>query len=252
MMQERELLDAITVIARQAGEKIMVHFRGTRQATEKADRSPVTDADLEANRFIMAELLRLAPDIPIISEEDEQISTLTPSARYWLVDPLDGTRSFVSGEGEFTVNIGLIENSYPVMGAIHLPRSDVLYYGAKGIGAFRRNAKEEAVPIRARNTPSDGVDVVKSSHHPSKRVEAFLSRLQVRSEKAASSSVKFCVVAEGQADVYPRFGTTMEWDTAAGQAIVEAAGGRVEFEDGARFSYGKPTFTNPPFIVYGA
>ncbi len=251
MMVNDSLFHAIAGLAREAGRSIMTHFSGARASRAKADQSPVTEADLAAHAVILEGLKRFAPDIPIVSEEDEQLAGGAPGRRYWLVDPLDGTKSFVRGSGEFTVNIGLIEDGYPVMGAIHIPASDMLYYGKEGAGCFRRKGEGEEEAIRARSAPEEGVYVLKSSHHASAHVDAYLKDFRVLDANAVASSMKFCRIAEGEADLYPRFGPTMEWDTAAGQAIVEAAGGTVKCLDGKRFAYGKAQWRNPPFIVRG-
>ncbi len=229
----------------------MTHYAGSREARAKEDSSPVTDADIEAHHLILAALQRLNPAVPVISEEDEALATLRPSPCFWLVDPLDGTRGFVSGKGDFTVNIGLIEADYPTLGAIYIPRQDTLYLGGVGSGAMRQRGSDSFEPVYARTPPAGGMRVIQSSHHPSVRMQEFLKRYPVQHSTSASSSVKFCVLAEGGADLYPRLGRTMEWDTAAGQAILEAAGGRMETLEGKRFHYGKPHFENPGFMAFG-
>lgn len=251
MMLSEPLMLEISRIARKAGHRIMEHYAGNRESRAKADRSPVTDADIDASNYILLQLKSFTPEIPALSEENEDFTAFVPTVRYWLIDPLDGTRSYVRGSGAFTVNIGLIENHYPVMGAIYLPLEDMLYYGAAGTGAFCRRGENPPVPIHTRAVPQEGMRVIKSSHHPSRNMDQFLSAFPVHEVTAASSSVKFCLLAEGKADLYPRLSPTMEWDTAAGQAILEAAGGRVETLNGARLSYGKPGSENPSFAAFG-
>ncbi len=237
-------------IARGAGELIMDYFTGGYGQSKKADDSPVTEADFAANKYITQELAKIAPEIPIIAEEDETIGE-HHHARFFLVDPLDGTKSFVRGEQEFTVNIGLIENNKPVFGVIYCPPHKILYYGMVGSGAYKQEGTNKAQRIKVRKAPSDGLVVVKSRSHPSKMAEAYLQSLKIKDVLPSSSSAKFCAVAEGSADIYPRFGRTMEWDTAAGQAILEASGGRVETTDGKPFLYGKKGFENPGFVAFG-
>lgn len=228
----------------------MGYFGGDISARKKQDHSPVTDADIAANHHIINALSMLDDSIPIIAEEDETISA-TQHTRFWLVDPLDGTRSFVRGEAEFTVNIGLIEHGVPVLGVIYAPPQNLLYYGGKNLGAWREKEKGKPEEIKARKPQVDGLVVVRSRSHPSKTAEAFLQTLAIKEMLPSSSSMKLCMVAEGTADMYPRFGRTMEWDTAAGHAILDAAGGRVEMVDGRPLTYGKAGYENPHFIAYG-
>ena len=242
---EAQYLERCVEIARDAGKLIMTYFSGQFTTRQKEDNSPVTDADIAANQLITAALLQLAPNIPIIAEEDEEAGTHGHSL-FWLVDPLDGTRSFVRGEGEFTVNIGLIQHGKPVLGVIYVPTTQTMYYGAIGTGAFKNT-----VPIMARTAPTDGLIVTRSKSHPSPATTAYMETLKIREVRSGSSSIKFCEIAEGRADIYPRFGRTMEWDTAAGHAILAAAGGRVETTDGKPLTYGKPGYENPHFIAFG-
>ncbi len=228
----------------------MTYFEGNLNTRKKGDNSPVTDADVAANALIVNALHLISPQIPVVAEEDDVLAA-DGHETFWLVDPLDGTRSFVRGEPEFTVNIGLICNQKPVLGVIYVPATGILYHGVTGKGAFREGGQGQAVPISVRKPADDGLVVVKSRSHPSEATTAFLSTLKVKEMIPGSSSVKFCQVAEGAADIYPRFGRTMEWDTAAGHAILDAAGGRVVNVDGSPFLYGKAGYENPPFIAYG-
>lgn len=237
-------------IARGAGELIMQYFTAGFETSRKQDSSPVTDADIAANRFITEALAKLAPHIPAVAEEDEVIND-AGHARFWLVDPLDGTRSFIRGEPEFTVNIGLIENGAPKLGVIYVPPLKRMYFASEGRGAFRLDDGKEPQRLHARKPADDGLVVVKSKSHPSPATTAYLETINVKEMRPGSSSVKFCLIAEGSADIYPRFGRTMEWDTAAGHTILNEAGGRVETVDGKTLAYGKPGFENPHFIAYG-
>jgi 3'(2'), 5'-bisphosphate nucleotidase len=246
---QNKYLESVIEISLKAGEILMRYFKNGYVLNHKDDKSPVTDADIAANALITNALKEIDASIPVIAEEDEVLGD--SAERFWLVDPLDGTRAFVAGEPEFTVNVGLIENGTPVMGVIYVPAQRLLYYGAAGQGAFRSHDGAAHQKISVRPKPTDGVVVVKSKSHPSPKTQAFLDTIKVKEMIAGSSSVKFCQVAEGSADIYPRFGRTMEWDTAAGHAILNAAGGRVTTAEGAPLVYGKPGFENPYFIAYG-
>lgn len=237
-------------IARAAGNIIMGYFSNGYSSTKKSDDSPVTEADIAANKYIIGRLADYFPHIPVIAEEDE-VPGSAEHTRFFLVDPLDGTRSFVRGEPEFTVNIGLIENKRPVLGVIYCPPQDILYFGIVGRNACKQAGDGVPELIKVRPAPDKGLTVVRSRSHPSKATNDYLAALAVNELISGSSSVKFCMVAEGSADIYPRFGRTMEWDTAAGDAILQAAGGSVETTDGKPLSYGKVGFENPPFIAFG-
>ena len=245
-----EYLASCCAIARDAGALIMTYYSGQFVTSHKQDKSPVTDADIAANQLIVKALLELAPHIPIIAEEDETLNA-GGHELFWLVDPLDGTRSFVRGEPEFTVNIGLIDKNQPVLGVIYCPPQEVLYFGQVGQGAFRVDKDGTKTAMKTRTPSEDGLVIVRSRTEPTPVSLAFLKTITVKEMISGSSSVKFCKVAEGSADLYPRFGRTMEWDTAAGHAILQAAGGRVVTTDGKSLTYGKPGFENPHFIAYG-
>ncbi len=220
---------------------------------QKADKTPVTEADLSAEQIIIEMLEGAFPNIPVFAEELVEAEGLPPSAtRFWAVDPLDGTREFVAKNGEFAVCIGLVEDGRPVLGVLHGPAVG-LTYAAHGPGTATRQRGAGAIePIRARPPSPEGLVVVHSrSHENSRRLGEFLQNYPVRSRLSCGSALKFGVIAAGEADLYPRFGTTMEWDTAAGQAILEAAGGRVETFAGAPLTYGKPGLKNDGFIAWG-
>ena len=244
-------------ICRSAGEAILEVYKTDFAVERKEDNSPVTQADRAAHAVIAEGLAGAYPEIPVISEEgaDTPYEARREWRRFWLVDPLDGTKEFVKRNGEFTVNIALVEDGFPVFGMIYAPVFDLLYYGDRR-GAFKAERDGAAVPLRVRETgaaAADGSPVVlaASRSHPSPKLAGYLERLQPRKVERLErgSSLKFCTVAEGAAHVYPRFGGTMEWDTAAGQAIVEAAGGAVRAPDGTRLRYNKEQLRNGHFIA---
>jgi 3'(2'), 5'-bisphosphate nucleotidase len=249
-----ELLAPVCGIARRAGHEILEVY-GSDFATEaKADASPLTEADLRAHRLIVAELAKLTPELPILSEESSQVGWEERRhwQRYWLVDPLDGTKEFVARNGEFTVNIALVDNGRPVLGVVHIPVSDTTYSGAPGFGAWRESADRPPVPIAVRPRAALPLRVLGSRSHGSPRLAAKLEKLGPHQFLPAGSSIKLCLVADGSADLYPRMGGSSEWDIAAGQAVVEAAGGQVvSIEDGLALRYNKPDLLNPKFLAYG-
>lgn len=247
------LLEIARRAALAAGEAILRVYAAPFEVREKGDKTPVTEADLAAERVILAMLREACPEIPIVSEEMVDAEGLPPSAsRFWVVDPLDGTREFVAKNGEFAVLIGLVEAGRPVLGVVHGPAVG-LTYAACGAGtATRWRNGHPAERIQARTTPPDGLVVAHSrSHENSRRLGEFLQNYPVRERRSCGSALKFGLLAAGEADLYPRFGTTMEWDTAAGQAILEAAGGRVETMTGEPLAYGKPGLKNDGFLAWG-
>jgi 3'(2'), 5'-bisphosphate nucleotidase len=248
-----QLAEELTQIARWAGDEIMKIYAGDFETSRKADKSPVTAADVGAERVIVAALRRLTPDIPVVAEEEAHAQGLPEHApeRFWLVDPLDGTKEFVARNGEFTVNIALVERTAPVLGIVHLPALDQMYRGHSGI-AERSVAGAAFERISARTPPAEGgIMTISRSHAADERVKVEALGERVQGTMVAGSSLKFCRLAEGVADLYPRFGTTMEWDTAAGHAVLAAAGGSVATVEGAPLAYGKPGFRNPHFIARG-
>ncbi|HKT19494.1 MAG TPA: 3'(2'),5'-bisphosphate nucleotidase CysQ [Stellaceae bacterium] len=249
----RELVEAARRAARAASAAILEIYATPFDVRRKEDLSPVTEADERAERIIIEALRDAAPGIPAIAEElaaAQNLPALGP--RFWLIDPLDGTKEFIAKNDEFSVNIGLIEGDRPVLGVIHAPVANVTY-AAAGLGSATRQEGDNApVPITARKPPARGLVVAHSrSHAASQKLAAFLADYPNAKRRISGSAIKFCFLAEGSADLYPRFGTTMEWDTAAGQAILEAAGGSVTTLDGAPLRYGKPLFRNPGFIARG-
>ncbi len=246
-----QLTNALRAIAEGAGREIMEVYRTAFEVHDKADHSPVTDADTRAENFILSELQKLAPQIPVVAEESFAAGKIPDiqGKDFFLVDPLDGTKEFVNHNGEFTVNIALIRAGSPVVGVVHLPVLDVSYW-SDGQRAWRRRDSAVA-PITCRAPDSDGLVVVASRSHRDAATDEFLKNYQVKELIAAGSSLKLCRVAEGSADLYPRLGRTMEWDIASGHAVLLAAGGTVTTLDGGDFKYGKPGFDNPFFMATG-
>lgn len=256
---EAELVGPVARIAEAAGATILKHYgAGSFAVSHKADASPLTLADLAANALICKALRDLTPDVPIVTEETE----VPPFAlrrkwhRFWLVDPLDGTKEFLSRNGEFTVNIALVAPDRPVLGVVHAPTLQRTYYAVRGGGAWMSNRSEPPQRLcPGTATAPRKLCIVASRSHGSPDVEAFITRLQDVGHEVecigAGSSLKFCLCAEGSADIYPRFGTTMEWDTAAGQIIAEEAGHVVrEVNTMKTLSYNKTALHNPHFVVH--
>lgn len=259
-MTLQELLAPVSAIARQAGAAILeVYHRDDHGVQHKADESPLTAADLAAHHLITAALEKLAPDLPVLSEESADVPWPTRQGwkRYWLVDPLDGTKEFINRNGEFTVNIALVDDGVPVLGVVYVPTLDLLYCGAQGFGATReaggqrtRIATVEVVPGQMQ------MRVVASRRNGGDELDAWLARLRRRFPElelvSMGSSLKICLVAEGRADIYPRLAPTCEWDTAAAQAILEAAGGILTDTAFLPYRYNrKAELRNPHFFAIG-
>lgn len=253
MTDYNELLPELDATAKRAGEAILAIYRTDFDVERKADFSPVTQADLDAEAIILEVLRRLTPDIPVIAEEEASAGRLPEVGDvFWLVDPLDGTREFMNRNGEFTVNIALIENRHPVLGVVHAPERRLSFIGSIAGGATRQEGDGPAKKITVRTPPTKGLTVVASRRHGSNaEIEKFLNGRKVTQQITCGSSLKFCVVASGEADLYPRFGPTMEWDTAAGHAVLAAAGGCLTTPDGEDFLYRKADFRNGNFIAWG-
>ncbi len=246
------MLEKIAAISELAGEAIMKVYSRDFKVEYKDDSSPLTEADKASHEVIDAALRKLAPGIPVVSEEGADIPWAERSSykSFWLVDPLDGTKEFIKRNGEFTVNIALIEGNAPVLGVIYVPAKGQLYYGSRTAGAYRQARGEEAVRIERSLIPKDSpVRAVVSRSHPSPEVQGFLKAYNVTNSVEAGSSLKFCLVAEDKADIYPRLGPTWEWDSAAGHAIAEAAGCLVTMPDGSPLTYNKESLKNPGFVV---
>ena len=249
------LLEPLAELARVAGMKILeIYNQEDLGVEQKADKSPLTAADMAAHHAILAGLQALTPDIPVLSEESASLSYDERSAWsvYWLVDPLDGTKEFIKRNGEFTVNIALIEEGVPVLGVVHVPVTNTSYLGCRGMGAFKQSEHAGRQPIRVREQLGNPVMVVGSRSHRGDSLVAFLDRLGTHEMVGMGSSLKLCLVAEGVADIYPRLGPTSEWDTAAAQCVVEQAGGYVTDTGMQPLRYNtKDSLLNPYFLVFG-
>ena len=248
-----DLQEAVIVIARDAAAAIMQVYANAFEVEQKSDASPLTAADRAAHGVIVEGLNRLTPDWPVLSEEDAGIpwETRRHWTRYWLVDPLDGTREFVKRNGEFTVKIALIDDGVAVFGVVLAPVGGALWHGVLGQRAYRRDGEVD-VELRTRVPATGTLRVAASRSHRDARTEALLSRIGDAETLGLGSSLKFCRIAEGSLDVYPRFGPTSEWDTAAAQCVLEAAGGAVIAPDGRAFRYNqRPTLLNGDFLALG-
>ena len=254
-----DLLQSLIYTAQRAGGAIMAVYATDFAVRDKVDTSPVTVADEAAEKIILADLAVIAPGVPVIAEESVAAGKVPAVAeRFFLVDPLDGTREFVARRDEFTVNVALIENGEPVLGVVFAPARRELYWGDVKAGkAGHIDADPDGTmpslgtAISARHAPAGGITAVASRSHRTPETDAFLANYPVVEFRSIGSSLKFCLVATGEADLYPRIGPTMEWDTAAGHAVLQAAGGRVTGLVGEPFRYGKPGFRNGNFLARG-
>jgi 3'(2'), 5'-bisphosphate nucleotidase len=247
-----QLLLEVIALAREAGHAILEVYASSFSVQEKEDRSPLTEADLRSEKLILAGLKRIAPEIPVLSEESGQVPWAARRnwSRLWVVDPLDGTREFVQRNGEFTVNIALVDNHRPVLGVVHAPALERSYYACEGAGAFRSDAQAAGRPIRAAKRGAGPERVVGSRSHRGNTLDGFLARVGAHEFVEVGSSLKLCLVAEGLADVYPRMGPTCEWDTAAGQCVLEQAGGQVLKLNGEPLAYNREDTLNPNFVGF--
>ena len=250
----KQLLDPVIQVAYEAGKAIMQIYDAGFSVDEKSDQTPVTEADMAAHNVIETRLRELTPHLPIITEE----ASAPPFAerqswpRYWLIDPLDGTREFIKRNGEFTVNIALIDGANSVMGVVYAPVKGVLYYAAKGQGAYKQESLDKPVAIHVREKCHEKVVIACGRSHPSQEIRQFLSRLDNYEIIHVGSALKSCMVAEGKADLYARLGPTSEWDTAAAQCVVEEAGGAITDTKMQRLKYNtKDSLLNPHFFVFG-
>lgn len=251
-------LQDLVAIARAAGEVILDIYQRDFQIDEKSDSSPVTEADTTAERLILERLAQLEPRLPVVAEEAVNRGEVPDIAeRFLLVDPLDGTKEFIQRRGDFTVNIGLVEHGLPVAGVVLAPARGELFAGRVGVGAWeaRKDSGYRWEPIAVRKANPSALVAVASRSHLSDETRDFIERHHVENFAQAGSSIKFCLVARGEADLYPRLGRTMEWDTAAADAVLRAAGGRVDTLDGKPLRYGKRNqandsdFANPHFVA---
>jgi 3'(2'), 5'-bisphosphate nucleotidase len=242
-------VDEVVAVAREAGEAVLDVYASDYRERRKADDSPICDADDRSHELIVA---RLSGDLPVVSEEDAAaVDRSPPSGSFWLVDPLDGTKEFLSRNGEFTINIALIEDGVPTLGVVLAPALGRLFAASRESGAMLDDDRGRR-PISVRAIPTEGATIVSSrSHGDAEALERFTASRQVAASVTAGSSLKFCLVAAGEADIYPRFGRTMEWDTAAGDAVLRVAGGSVTDLEGRPLKYGKPGFENPHFVAWG-
>lgn len=254
--QPSEAAKALVELALSAGREIMAVYSGSPEARTKSDLTPVTEADEISERVILDGLTLFDPSTPVISEEAASAGRIPHTeGRFYLVDPLDGTREFISGNGEFTVNIARIEHGVPVLGLVYAPALGRLFLGETDRGSFESSVRDGEIsdwkPISVRVPSSRGLKVVASRSHRDEKTERYLKTVNVAELVSAGSSLKFCLLAAGEADLYPRFGRTMEWDTAAGHAVLIAAGGKVLTEEGRPLLYGKKdeAYANPAFIA---
>lgn len=247
-------IQKICHIAREAGKAILEVYETDFDVTIKGDNSPLTAADEAAHEIIDGRLKELYRDIPCLSEEGELLSYEDRLVweRFWLVDPLDGTKEFIKRNGEFTVNIALIDGHSPTLGVIYVPVKDIMYYASKDDGAWKQHRSDDPEKIRVKDyQKSEGFIAMQSRSHLSREHEDFISKLKIKDNISAGSSLKFCTVAEGRADIYPCLHPTWEWDTAAGQCIVEEAGGRVVDDTWNPIKYNKQLPKNGSFLALG-
>lgn len=251
----KRLLESVVALAREAGARILEIYEGEFSVDRKEDDSPLTAADMASHHCLMEGLSRVDPAFPVISEESSEVpfSRRRQWETYWLIDPLDGTKEFIKRNGEFTVNIALIHRHESVLGVVQAPVKRQCYFAARRFGAFRQDDGEAPRPIQVRRDAPAQITVAGSRSHKTCALEAYLARLDENHLLlSVGSSLKFCLVAEGSADLYPRLGPTCEWDTAAAQCIVEEAGGYVTGLNGKKLLYNtKESYLNPYFLVYG-
>ena len=247
------VLSEVLKIVDAASQRVMNIYATDFKVTFKSDDSPITAADLESHQVIVEGLRELTPNIPILSEEGENIAWEKRKdwQSFWLIDPIDGTKDFTQRTGEFTVNIALIEEGEAVLGVVTAPALNEAYWGAKGEGAYKRDSTGEIQKISVAK-PGSTVRIVASKNHLNEDTKAFIQKFESHKLVQAGSSLKFCRIAEGQADIYPRLGPTCEWDTGAAHAVLNAAGGKVETLEGKPLVYGKEDVLNPFFVASGA
>lgn len=255
-----QLIEALLAAAVTAGRATLDIYRADFTVTQKADQSPVTAADHASEKIILEHLARIAPTVPVVAEEAVAAGSIPKVAdEFFLVDPLDGTKEFIHRRGDFTVNIALIRRGTPALGVVYAPVSGALYAGNVGsMHAFRCSQPADSAtpgprePLRVRPVSAAGITAVVSRSHSTPETDAYLRHYTVSDRVSVGSSLKFCLVAAGEADLYPRLGPTMEWDTAAGHAVLAAAGGKVLAPGGKPLAYGKPDFRNSYFIASGS
>jgi 3'(2'), 5'-bisphosphate nucleotidase len=263
-MSDSRLLEAMIDAAIEAGGAACAFHRSALQVREKADATPVTDADQAAESIILERLAACASATPVVAEEQAAAGRVPQAGdEFFLVDPLDGTREFIAGRAEFTVNIALVRRTEPALGVVYAPALGQLFAGDVAAGrafvceqgvdqALRSGRRASREPIHVRAAPRMGITAVASRSHGTPETEAYLARYTVAQRVSIGSSLKFCLIAQGRADLYPRLGPTMEWDTAAGHAVLLGAGGSVIAPDGRALRYGKPQYRNPWFVASGS
>lgn len=247
----KELVAPLLEITKRSSDILKELYGQELEVLRKDDRSPVTEADKKVNDYIMESLYKLTPNYPIIAEEHKDLVLDKPitSKYFWLVDPLDGTRSFIKKRPDFTVNIALIENDTPKLGFLAAPYYDTTYYTDHNLKAYKiKNGATSHIAVRE---PGQALEILCSHSHGDPKTDTYIKTLNAGKITFMASSLKFCIIAGGLADIYPRFGPTMEWDTAAGHAILVAAGGKVLTPENTPLTYNKPGFQNPPFIAWG-
>lgn len=250
-MSDAELLERLAIIAREAGARIFELYQSGCAVSDKPDCSPVTEADIAAETIILAALARYAPGVPVVAEEACAAGRVPHvGERFFLVDPLDGTKDFVAGGSDFTVNIALIEHGMPKLSVVHVPIGGAMFAGLAGEGAWREvEGIRETICVR--KEPAEGLTALVSKSHYAEETTAWLEARGVTHRRAVGSSLKYCLIAAGEADLSVRHGPTSEWDTAAGHAVLLAAGGRIETLEGAPLTYAKPGFLNPGLVAWG-
>jgi len=253
-MNLQSLLEQTITLSIQAGEEILKIYNTDFAIETKNDQSPLTTADLASHHCLVDGLEKLSPKLPILSEESADIpySERKQWETYWLIDPLDGTKEFIKRNGEFTVNVALIQGNRPILGVVYVPVNGICYSAAKGLGAWKQSQDQQALPISVRKQVTKPLTVVGSRSHQTEELTRYLERLGPHELVSMGSSLKLCLVAEGKADLYPRIGLTSEWDTAASQCVVEQAGGKVTNLQGQILDYNtKQEYLNPYFLVFG-
>ena len=253
-MISKNIQDDVIELTKLAGYRIMKIYKKDFSVFEKEDQSPLTEADLISHQTITNKLTEITPDIPVLSEESasEELQNRMSWDRYWLIDPLDGTKEFTKKNGEFTVNIALIESHAPSFGVVYAPAMDIIFYGGKDIGSFKKIGEKEAIKIQTKKKTKGTIKIVGSRSHQSEEFKKFIENYSNADIIPMGSSLKICLVAEGMADLYPRLGPTSEWDTAAAQAVLEGAGGQLEdYKTGKNLEYNlnKDSLLNPFFLA---
>ncbi len=248
------MIENVKSIAAEAGQAILSFYGQPIPVEKKSDDSPLTKADLAAHNVIIKGLKALDDSIPIMSEEASEVpfETREKWERFWVVDPMDGTKEFIKQTGEFTVNIALVHRGKPILGVVYVPAQNLYYWAEQGKGAFKQQGEEAAFSIKVRSSDKDSLSIVASRDHAGPMVQELLQRFPGSETKSMGSSLKFCLVAEGKADIYLRDVPTMEWDTAAAQCIVEQAGGVVQDIEGKTLSYNKRVLRNPSIVTLGS